>query len=190
MPDHNKLAREIHEDNIKAGWWKQNKIHDTESGETGFITIPRNIGELLCLVHSEMSEAYEGYKLGLKDDHLPEYPMFQVELGDTCIRLYDILGYYRHDCEMPSTTLFNEALTVPTLLLEFHLRVSEAMEHFRKGRDVKGCEKLCTALFLVWLIAAKNNVPLEIIIEAKREYNRNRLDHKIEVREAEGGKKF
>lgn len=183
MPDHKKLAEEIHGDNIKAGWWKQGYI------EGILETLPRNIGELLCLVHSEMSEAYEGYKLGLKDDHLPEYPMFQVELADTCIRLYDILGYYKAPIDMPQTTLFNDA-AIFVLFLEFHLRISEAMEHFRKLREVKGCEKLCTALYLVWLIANKYKVPLEIIIEEKREYNRNRADHKVENREAEGGKKF
>lgn len=189
MPDHKKLAEEVHQQCIDAGWWKQTPVMDQGVGTGEWETLPRNIGELLCLVHSEMSEAYEGYKLGLKDDHLPEYPMFQVELGDTAIRLYDILGYYKAPIDMTQTTLFNDA-PMFVLFLEFHLRISEAMEHFRKSREIRGCEKLSTALFLVWLIAAKNSVPLEIIIEEKREYNRNRADHKVENRELEGGKKF
>jgi hypothetical protein len=53
---------------------------------------PRNVGELLCLVHSEISEAMEGARKRLADDHLPHRPMLEVELADAVIRIFDMAG--------------------------------------------------------------------------------------------------
>lgn len=58
---------------------------------------PRNIGELLCLVHSEISEAMEGARKGLMDDKLPSRPMLEVELADAVIRIFDMAGGLRLD---------------------------------------------------------------------------------------------
>lgn len=77
------LANIIHHRNVAAGWWKR----DEHGG-----VIDRNMGELLCLVHSEISEAMEGHRKGLMDDKLPQYPMLMVELVDALIRIFDILG--------------------------------------------------------------------------------------------------
>jgi hypothetical protein len=68
-----------------AGWW-----HDLQTGES--LIGQRNVGELLCLVHSEISEAMEGHRKGLMDDHLPNRPMIEVELADAIIRICDIAG--------------------------------------------------------------------------------------------------
>lgn len=54
--------------------------------------IVRNTGELLCLVHSEISEAMEGDRKNLRDDHLPNRAMVDVELADAVIRIFDIAG--------------------------------------------------------------------------------------------------
>lgn len=113
------MCRDIHQDNVRAGWW-----HDIKTG----IPLDRNFGELLCLVHSEISEAMEGDRKNLADDKLPQYPMAAVELGDAVIRICDIAG--------------------------------------SRGWD------------------------LGTIIQAKREYNRNRADHKPENRLKEGGKTY
>jgi len=75
----NELAREVHEDNQK--WWT-----DLNTGEP----IERNVGELLCLVHSELSEAMEGHRKNLMDDHIPVRKMFEVELADAVIRIFDL----------------------------------------------------------------------------------------------------
>lgn len=64
-------------------WWR-----DLRTGEP----IKRNVGELLCLVHSEISEAMEGHRKNLMDDKLPHRPMFEVELADALIRIFDIAG--------------------------------------------------------------------------------------------------
>jgi NTP pyrophosphatase (non-canonical NTP hydrolase) len=54
--------------------------------------LERNVGELLALVHSEVSEALEGHRKNLMDDHLPHRKMFEVELADVMIRVFDIAG--------------------------------------------------------------------------------------------------
>lgn len=81
----NDFALDIHEANVNAGWWT-----NINTGES----IDRNIGELLMLCVSELAEAMEGDRKNLMDNHLPEYKMFDVEIADTFIRLFDIAGKY------------------------------------------------------------------------------------------------
>lgn len=70
---------------VAAGWW-----NDLKTGESLLET--RNIPEMLCLIHSEISEAMEGYRKSLKDDKLPHRSMFEVELADALIRIFDLAG--------------------------------------------------------------------------------------------------
>lgn len=42
------------------------------------------------LVVTELGEALEGLRKDLKDDHLPQYNSFDVEVADAIIRLLDI----------------------------------------------------------------------------------------------------
>lgn len=207
MPDHNALAEEIHRDNIVAGWWKQEAISGsasairhqdgtiTSSNDTQYRTIPRNIGELLCLVHSELSEAWYGWSTNSQDDHLPQFKMYHVELADTCIRIYDILGYYAK----PKATFKSEAiLDIPWEmhdslrgdLLILHFMISSAMEGFRRGDVLLGKMWLTRCLDMMFELAGLENFNLMEIIQVKREYNRHRADHKPEARQRVGGKAF
>ena len=67
----------------EAGWW-----HDLETGEP----IERNDAELICLMHSELSEALEGVRKGHQDKHLPQYSAVTVELADAVVRILDYAG--------------------------------------------------------------------------------------------------
>lgn len=84
------LQTTCHKAALDAGWW-----HDLNSGHD--LRGNRNVGELLCLVHSEISEAMEGHRKNLMDDKLPERTMFEVELADALIRIFDLAGGYGLD---------------------------------------------------------------------------------------------
>lgn len=74
----------IHQHNVKVGFYTDLKTMER---------LDRNIPEMLCLIHSEVSEAMEGYRKNLPDDKLPDRPMIEVELADAIIRILD-LGEY------------------------------------------------------------------------------------------------
>lgn len=84
----NELAADVHKANEK--WWR-----DPKTGQP----IDRNKGELLALIHSEISEALEGERKGLMDDKLPNRPMAQVELADALIRILDYCGGFGYDIQ-------------------------------------------------------------------------------------------
>lgn len=63
-----------------AGWYK-----NPETGED----IDRNFGEVVALMHSELSEALEADRKGLMDDKLPHRDGREVEFADCIIRILD-----------------------------------------------------------------------------------------------------
>ena len=93
----NALSQEIHQRNVAAGWWTDIKTGETLLGKDEHVRDRRNVPELLCLVHSEISEAMEGYRKNLPDDKLPHRSMFEVELADCMIRMFDIAGAHNLD---------------------------------------------------------------------------------------------
>lgn len=84
----NSLSDICHGLATEAGWW-----HNPETGEK----IQRNKGEMLCLIHSEISEAMEGARKNIMDDHLPDRKMEEVELADALIRIFDYAGAHDFD---------------------------------------------------------------------------------------------
>lgn len=79
----NALVDMIHARNVLACWWS-----DPATGAPK----DRNVGELLALIHSEISEALEGHRKDLMDDKLPHRKMIDVELADAVIRIMDLAG--------------------------------------------------------------------------------------------------
>jgi NTP pyrophosphatase (non-canonical NTP hydrolase) len=84
------LVNVVHQANVKAGWWSDLNTGESTVGK-------RNVGEILCLIHSEISEAMEGYRKNLMDDKLPHRPMLEVELADAVIRIADLCGAHNLD---------------------------------------------------------------------------------------------
>lgn len=85
-PALNELAAHVHGLNRK--WWYD-----------GDRALPRNKGELLMLVVTELAEGFEGERKGLMDDKLPHRPMAEVEIVDAIVRLLDYAGAFGYDLD-------------------------------------------------------------------------------------------
>ena len=84
----NEYAALCHEANER--WWQ-----DPATG----VQLERNVGEMLMLCVSELSEAMEGHRKNLMDDKLPHRKMYDVELVDCLIRLFDLAGASKIDLQ-------------------------------------------------------------------------------------------
>ncbi len=71
-----------------AGWHT-----DPRTGQP----LQRNKGEMIALMHSELSEALEAIRKDLMDDKLPHRPGVEVELADLIIRVADFAGKFKLD---------------------------------------------------------------------------------------------
>jgi len=93
------LVVACHSASYSAGWWTHRA---TGMNLRDVVRSPDNpleellagalVAQKLCLTHSEVSEAMEGHRKGLMDDHLPHRPMIEVELADAVIRIADLAG--------------------------------------------------------------------------------------------------
>ena len=82
----NDLCDNIHADNVTAGWWD------------GPMT-PLVVATKIALIHSEISEALEGFRKDLPDAHLPHRRNAEVELADALIRVFDLAGAHGFDMD-------------------------------------------------------------------------------------------
>ena len=161
----------------------QNKIH-TQNKELGWWNEERPFSTFVCLFHSELSEAMEGDRKGLMDDHLPQYPMFQVELADFVIRCLDWLGAKGNPNFDYSVTSADGCDTCE-VLATLHSLVSCAYDE----REL-AVEHLVDATHIAFNFAHDNGFNLHQIILEKVEYNKHRADHKPSERAKKHGKKY
>lgn len=188
----NELRDAIYNHNVKAGWWDAPVRED---------------GTTIALIHSELSEAWGGFKMDIPDDHLPQYPNVVVELADAAIRIYDFFGHKKWDLEKAIEVVYVlqaeesllpfENMDIAEYFSDMHYHVSAALEGVRKDQimqiadgvlDIAAFE-LAIALDMIYGCITWG-WPLENAIGDKRAYNANRADHKRENRVKENGKKF
>ena len=69
------MSIDIHRNAVAHGWWETDRCY----------------GELIALVHSELSEALESFREdNPPDKHLPQFDGAVVELADAVIRIMDM----------------------------------------------------------------------------------------------------
>lgn len=183
-----RLCTEIHADNVAAGWWS-----DLRTGER----IERNVGELLMLVVTELSEAADGLAGNLMDDKLPHRQMVEVELADTAIRIFDLGGgldlnigaAYDARRSYVWEHAFRSADRPVAFLLAIIGHVSGAMEHHRKRRHDGIGYSLAYALHGIFILGELLELDVMGAVAEKRAFNKTRQDHSREARLADGGKK-
>ncbi len=118
----NALSAIIHDRNVEAGWWTDHKTGKDLRGKDEFGRDNRNVPEMLCLIHSEVSEAMEGYRKNLMDDKLPHRSMLEVELADVFIRIFDLAGAHKLDLSGAVLEKLNFNKTRPDHKLENRLK--------------------------------------------------------------------
>jgi len=104
----NALVEHCHAQAKNAGW------HDK----------PRETGTCLMLV---VSEAMEGDRKNLMDDHLPNRKMFEVELADAVIRIFDLAG--------------REGIDLGGALVEKLAYNLKRPDHKKENRELEGGKK-------------------------------------------------
>jgi len=176
-PALNDLAREIHAQNLRVGWWDEYLPNQKW----------KRFPTAMMLVITEIAEACEGDRKDRMDDHLPDEKMLHVEIADAAIRLLDLAGAYeidlsltdgRHNTEFAMARLAGHPVPAQLFLI---------------CKTAMGCDEAIAirhTLADLWAFSFLRGFDLRRLIAAKRAYNDARLDHKRENRQKAGGKSY
>lgn len=165
------LQSEIHQNSINHGFWLQGS--------------ERPVPEVVALIHSELSEAWDAYLANESNRRLVggskaalEFftDEFKEEIVDTAIRIMDACGGYGIDLE---TEILNVVQPIPhntgeTMvdLLGLHSSTSRILELYRKGENWR--EGLVFLAYSVFQFAAGVTIAFEDEIRKKMEKNQKR----------------
>lgn len=165
----NELAKEVHENAVAHGWW------ETE----------RDFGELIALIHSEVSEVLEEYRNGheLTETYYSENGKpegIPSEMADIIIRVLDICGKYdlaidEDVFEIATKTVKNNLRLLDEkiksfgdLIAQIHQGITGLYEnglYSESATDIIGC---------ILVIAFYKGIDIEKAILEKHEFNKTR----------------
>lgn len=187
-----KLARMCHGISRQRG-----RYSNPATGEA----IERNTGEVIALMHSEVSEAWDAFLFHPReaDKKCPAHSLFSVEIADTMIRIADTIGAKKIDAmstlqvvrgTYPALYRGAESQDPTSFMMMIHGELSAALEADRKHNDCRLGVHLFQAMFLLAHLAWRVKIEIGEVLFAKCIYNLGRADHNIENRSKTGGKAY
>lgn len=123
------VQRLCHHNSKQAGWWQRDQavINAVPPELTAYARALVVLAKL-DLQHSELSEATEGFRKDLQDDHLPDRKMIEVELADAMIRIFDLAEWLQ--------------LNIGAAMLEKLAYNRQRADHKMENRDKPGGKKI------------------------------------------------
>lgn len=104
------LQKDIYETAVSKGWWENDLLlqkaydalqaTDVEPEVLARVakSMERDKGNLIALVHSELSEGLENLRHGEEpDDKIPQFKGIEAELADAVIRIFDMAEHFKYD---------------------------------------------------------------------------------------------
>lgn len=104
------LQKDMYDTAVSKGWWdvdpalemvvKALELTDIAPEAIARVkqAFERDKGNLIALMHSELSEGLENLRHGeTPDDKVPEFKGIEAELADTIIRIFDMAEHFKLD---------------------------------------------------------------------------------------------